>query len=95
MIRRLLIFAFAFGVILGSWAFWFEPASLKNKNENHEITLASWPAPCDGIRVAILAELHVGSPFNGADKVKRIVDLTLAAKPDLICLRAITWSTES
>jgi uncharacterized protein len=41
---------------------------------------------CDGIRVAVLADLHVGSPYNGVDKLERIVDLTLAAKPDLILL---------
>jgi predicted MPP superfamily phosphohydrolase len=71
-------------VVLGLWAFWLEPASLHN--ENHEISLPSWPAACDRIRVAVLADLHVGSPFNGIDKLERIVDLTLAAKPDLILL---------
>jgi len=71
-------------VILGLWAFWLEPASLNN--ENHEIVLPSWPAACDGIRVAVLADLHVGSPYNGVDKLRRIVDLTLAAKPKLILL---------
>ena len=69
---------------LGLWAFWLEPASLHN--ENHVITLPSWPAKCDGVRVALLADLHVGSPFNGTDKLERIVDMTLAAKPDLILL---------
>lgn len=71
-------------LLFGGWAFWLEPASLKN--ENHEIILSSWPASCDGIRIAVLADLHVGSPYNGVDKLKRIVDLTLAAKPDLILL---------
>jgi predicted MPP superfamily phosphohydrolase len=71
-------------VVLGLWAFWLEPASLHNKN--HEIVLPSWPVSCDGIRVAVLADLHVGSPYNGVDKLRRIVDLTLAAKPDLILL---------
>ena len=71
-------------VALGLWAFWFEPSSLHN--ENHVITLPSWPAKCDGVRVALLADLHVGSPFNGTDKLERIVDMTLAAKPDLILL---------
>jgi uncharacterized protein len=71
-------------VILGTWAFWLEPASLFN--ENHRIVVPSWPAECDGIRIAVLADLHVGSPFNGIDKLGRIVDLTLAAKPDLILL---------
>ncbi|MGZ8531377.1 MAG: metallophosphoesterase, partial [Candidatus Binatia bacterium] len=38
------------------------------------------------MRVAVLADLHVGSPFNGIDKLEQIVDLTLKAKPDLILL---------
>jgi predicted MPP superfamily phosphohydrolase len=66
------------------WAFWLEPASLRN--ENHEIDLPSWPAGCDGLRIAVLADLHVGSPFNGLDKLARTVELTLRAKPDLILL---------
>ena len=50
------------------------------------MVVPSWPAECDGIRVALLADLHVGSPYNGTDKLAKIVDLTLAAKPDLILL---------
>jgi uncharacterized protein len=69
---------------LGLWAFWLEPASLHNRD--YEVSLPSWPAACDGIRVAVLADLHVGSPYNGLDKLARIVDTTLAAKPDLILL---------
>ncbi|MGH7816060.1 MAG: metallophosphoesterase [Candidatus Binatia bacterium] len=79
---------FALGLLctlgLGLWAFWLEPASLSN--ENHEIRLPNWPAACDGLRIAVLADLHVGSPFNGLDKLDGIVDLTLKAKPDLILL---------
>ena len=71
-------------VNLALWGFWLEPASLRN--ENHEIQLPNWPAACDGIRVAVLADLHVGSPFNDVDKLARIVELTLKAKPDLILL---------
>ena len=66
------------------WGFWLEPASLRN--ENYEIDLPNWPAACDRIRIAVVADLHVGSPFNGLDKLERIVELTLAAKPDLILL---------
>ena len=69
---------------LGLWAFWLEPASLNN--EDHELTLPGWPKSCDRLRVAVLADLHVGSPFNGIDKLEQIVDLTLKAKPDLILL---------
>ncbi len=69
---------------LGLWAFWLEPASLYN--EDYEIHLPNWPAECDGIRIAVLADLHVGSPYNGLDKLDKIVDLTLKARPDLILL---------
>jgi predicted MPP superfamily phosphohydrolase len=69
---------------LGTWAFWLEPASLSN--HRHELSIPGWPAECDGFRVAVLADLHVGSPLNGLDKLREIVDLTLERQPDLILL---------
>ena len=38
------------------------------------------------MRVAVLADLHVGSPFNGISKLHQIVDLTNSLKPDLIII---------
>jgi len=38
------------------------------------------------MRIAVLADLHVGSPFNSLDNLARIVELTLTAQPDLILL---------
>lgn len=66
------------------WAFVIEPASLRN--EDHELVLPSWPAECSGLRVAVLADLHVGSPFNGKSKLAEVVSLTSEAAPDLILL---------
>jgi predicted MPP superfamily phosphohydrolase len=66
------------------WALYMEPASLRN--DTYELTLPRWPAACDGIRVAVLADLHEGSPFNGLDKLDYIVARTQAARPDLILL---------
>jgi len=66
------------------WAVVVEPRSLRV--ETHEFTLSRWPAVCDGLRVAVLADLHVGSPFNGLDKLDAIVDLTRQAQPDLVLL---------
>ena len=83
-LRKFFVCASLFVLGLGLWAFWLEPASLSN--EDHELTLPGWPDSCDGLRVAVLADLHVGSPFNGVDKLEQIVDLTLKAKPDLILL---------
>jgi len=83
-LRKFLTLASLCALGLGLWAFWLEPASLYN--EDHELTLPGWPKSCDGLRVAVLADLHVGSPFNGIDKLEQIVDLTLKAKPDPILL---------
>jgi predicted MPP superfamily phosphohydrolase len=69
---------------LGGWAFWIEPASISVKN--YEIALPVWPAGCEGLRVAVLSDLHVGSPFNGLDKLDRVVALTNGARPDAILM---------
>ena len=69
-------------VTLGLWAFWFEPASLIVAE--HELSLG-WPAE-RSLRVAVLTDLHVGSPFNGIAKLRSTVDRTNAAQPDLICI---------
>jgi predicted MPP superfamily phosphohydrolase len=70
------------GLVL--WVFWLEPASLRN--EEHDLRLSAWPTECDGIRIAVLADLHTGSPFHGLAKLEEIVTLALAAKPDLVLL---------
>ena len=69
---------------LGLWAFWWEPGSLHN--ETHELAIPSWPSSCEGLKVAVLSDLHVGSPFNHLDHLNASIDLTLKAKPDLILL---------
>jgi len=63
-------------------AFWLEPARLTVVEE--QIVLR-WPA-ARPLRVAVLSDLHVGSPFNGIAKLRRVVDRTNAAHPDVICL---------
>src|SRR5919109_3297588 len=77
-------FAVAGCVIAGLalWALWLEPASLTMAEER--INLRSFTR--GSLRVAVLADLHVGSPFNGIDKLREIVDRTNAARPDVICI---------
>ena len=67
-----------------TWAIWLEPASLRN--EDHAIDLGDWPRECDGLRIAVLADLHTGSPFHGLDKLGEIVALANRAEPDLVLL---------
>jgi uncharacterized protein len=85
MRRRLarLAAGIALGVaILGVWAFWWEPRSLRLQEER--ISLPG--SKLRSLRIAILTDLHVGSAFNGLDNLRRVVDLTNASKPDLVCI---------
>ena len=66
------------------WAFWLEPASLTVRES--EILLPRWPHSCDGLRIAVLADLHVGSPFNGIENLETVVARTSEAAPDLVLL---------
>lgn len=70
------------GVVL--WATWHEPSSLRT--EVGVMALEELPESCRGLRVALIADLHVGSPFNGIPKLERVVAQTLAAEPDLVLL---------
>jgi predicted MPP superfamily phosphohydrolase len=81
--RILALFVSAAGS-LSVWGFWLEPASLRN--EDHTLELPGWPPECAGFRIAVLADLHVGSPFNGLANLEEVVALTRNAAPDLVLL---------
>jgi hypothetical protein len=66
----------------GLRAIWLEPASLTISEERINLR---WSAPRP-LRIAVLTDLHVGSPFNGLPKLRRIVARTNDARPDVICL---------
>lgn len=71
-----------FALTLALWAFWLEPASLVLVEQTPDLP---WPAS-HPLRVAVLTDLHVGSPFNGLAKLRATVARTNEAKPDLICI---------
>lgn len=66
----------------GLWAVWIEPASLVVTEQR---LIIPWPGNAS-LRIAIISDLHVGSPFNGISKLRDVVDRTNAARPDLICI---------
>ena len=68
-------------LILGTWSL-FEPSTLIVAEERIAVE-SRLRGP---LRVAVLTDLHVGSPFNGIDKLRQIVDRTNAARPDVICI---------
>jgi uncharacterized protein len=69
---------------LALWAFVIEPSRLVLRETR--ITLPSWPANLKGLRIAVISDLHAGSPFITLDKIHQIVEMTNAARPDLILL---------
>jgi len=82
MTRGLLAVGTCVVVALGLWAFYIEPASLRLI----EVPI-NLPGPSTGsFRIAILTDLHVGSPFNRIEKLREVVKLTNAARPDVVCL---------
>jgi predicted MPP superfamily phosphohydrolase len=71
-------------IALGADAFFIEPARLVVNRQ--ELQLPNWPAELSGVRVALLSDLHVGSPHWGLSRLHELVTRTNAEKPDLILL---------
>jgi uncharacterized protein len=84
--RRIWLWSLAVALIAllvgGLWAFWLEPSALTVAEERISLR---WSAR-GSVRIAILTDLHVGSPFNGIEKLREIVDRTNAARPDIVCI---------
>ena len=69
---------------LGAWAFAGEPSSLRVKE--YSLSLPDWPSGRAGLRIALLSDLHVGSPYQPLSKLQELVERTNAARPDLVLL---------
>jgi len=72
-----------FAILLAALrAFWWEPADLIVAEERIPL---HWAAR-GSVRIAILTDLHVGSPFNGPAKLRAVVERTNAVRADVICI---------
>lgn len=65
------------------WTFWWEPGRLV-LNEI-ELMVPNWPER-EETRVAVIADLHVGSPRNGLDNLRRVVRRVNETLPDLVLI---------
>ncbi|WP_444901619.1 metallophosphoesterase [Microbulbifer sp. SSSA007] len=82
--RNISAILFIIGLTISIWAFFAEPNSFRIREQT--ITIDSWPEACNNKKVAILADLHVGSPYKGVDSLRWLVDEVNASLPDLILL---------
>jgi uncharacterized protein len=83
-IRRIVAALALLGLVLAAWAFWLEPNSLRVVE--YPVALKRWPASLNGLRVAVISDLHAGAPFINKAKIARVVARTNAAAPDLVLL---------
>jgi uncharacterized protein len=69
---------------LAVWAFLIEPGRLVIRHET--IRIDNWPQPLDGLRIAVLSDIHVDDWFINDKKLRTIVERTNQLQPDLIVL---------
>lgn len=79
---RLALLAVGASLPLAAWAFWWEPASFTVTET--PLDVAGWTGP--PLRIALLTDLHVGSPWMSVAHVEEIVAATNAAQPNLVLL---------
>jgi len=72
------------GIALGVDALFIEPARLVVNRQ--ELRLPNWPTELSGMRVALVSDLHVGSPHWGLSRLHDLVLKVNSEEPDLILL---------
>src|SRR3954453_3238742 len=66
-------------------ALWQEPRS--ERVRERELGLGHrWPPALDGLRVALVPDLHAGAPHVGAERITQLVAAVNTQRPDLVLL---------
>ncbi|HYV12227.1 MAG TPA: metallophosphoesterase [Pyrinomonadaceae bacterium] len=66
------------------WGFLIEPGRLVVHEQT--IQIDNWPPPLDGLRIAVISDLHVDNRFITEKKLRTIVARTNELQPDLIVI---------
>ena len=70
--------------LLFFWAFLIEPNRLVVREE--AIRIDNWPKELNGLRIAVLSDIHAGGWFIDDKKLRTIVQRTNQLQPDLIVI---------
>jgi uncharacterized protein len=65
-------------------ALWWEPRHVRLTSRS--LALPRWPDRLDGLRVAVIADLHTGAPHVSLSKASRVVTRVNSERPDLVAL---------
>ena len=66
------------------WGFLIEPGRLVIREET--IQIDNWPQSLDGLRIAVLSDIHVDNRFITEKKLRTIVERTNQQQPELIVI---------
>jgi len=66
------------------WGFLIEPGRLVIREQT--IQIDNWPQPLDGLRIAVLSDIHVDNWFITEKKLRTIVERTNQLQPELIVI---------
>jgi len=81
--QRLLVLALVLVLVLVSvHAFWLGPDALVVVG--YSLSPSSWPPALDGFKIVAVGDIHGGAPFIDEKKLKEMVRLISAQKPDLV-----------
>jgi len=69
---------------IGVWAGFVEPRRLVIRRA--ELALPNWPAALDGVRVALLGDLHAGGLHKRPPRIRAIAERVAVERPDLVLL---------
>jgi predicted MPP superfamily phosphohydrolase len=69
---------------VGFWAFFIEPGRLLVHQQT--IQIDNWPQSLDGLRIAVLSDIHADNWFITEKKLRTIVERTNQLQPELIVI---------
>jgi hypothetical protein len=82
--QRAWLGVFGLGLLLAFWCTLVEPRRLVVTEARLE--LPRWPRELSGLKVALLTDLHIGSPHWDLARLVELVERTNAQHPDLVLL---------
>src|SRR5688572_29136705 len=82
--RLLIVPAVVLVAFLGLWAFWWEPSSLTVVRRS--VTVRPWHREHEGLKIAVISDLHVGSLHWDLDLFEEVVAAINAEHPGLLMI---------
>lgn len=80
----ILLTAFFVGIFCIFYAYFIEPRRLVVRNV--ELKVKGWNPRLNGLKIAVMSDIHAGSNYVTEERLRQIVETTNAAEPDLIVI---------